>query len=117
MAYTPASRTAGGLSITQLVGGRREPLVQRSSALLRECPVQLLASLGECPVQCLSVSLLVARRPKYCAAKVPIRVRTLTPAAIMAATTAGSIAEMGCVKDLGQFLELITQRLLRCGAR
>ena len=96
MAYTPASRTAGGLSSAQLPGRRGEPFVQGPGALLRERSVQLLTLLRERFVQllallreCPQVSRLVARRPKYCAASVPIRVRKLTLAAMIAAMTSG----------------------------
>lgn len=59
--------------------------VQGPSALLRKCPLQLL------PLLCNAsrVSRLVAWRPKYCAARVPIRVRALTLAAMIAAVTSG----------------------------
>ena len=67
------------LITAQLVGRRGEPFVQRPGALLRERPVQLLTCSLSVP--------LVARRPKYCAASVPIRVRKLTLAAMIAAVT------------------------------
>jgi len=63
-------------SATVAPGDRRallEPFAADGWLLMQPVPVDL--------------SRLVARRPKYCAARVPIRVRTLTPAAITAATT------------------------------
>ena len=85
------------LVTAQLLGCRGEPFVQGPGALLRERLVQLIALrlqrlvqlftlLFECPFWCPGV---VARRPKYCAASVPISVRKLTLAAMIAAVTSG----------------------------
>ena len=83
------------LIITQLPGRRGEPFIQGPGALLRERSVQLLTLRRERFVQLLMLLFeclfgcpgLVARRPTYCAASVPIRVRTLTLAAMIAAVT------------------------------
>ena len=71
MAYTPASRTAG-LSSPSCPAA----VANRSFSVRVRCSVSVLSS-----------CLLVARRPKYCAASVPISVRPLTMAAMIAAVT------------------------------
>jgi len=72
MAYTPARPDRRRLIVAQLPGRRGEPLVQGPGALLRERPVQLLTG-------CAAAEAL--------AASVPIRVRKLMLAAMIAATT------------------------------
>ena len=72
MAYTPASRTAGGLSLPSCPAA----VPNRSLSVWRRCSVNVLSS-----------CLLVARRPTICATSVPIKVRKLTLAAMIAAVT------------------------------
>jgi hypothetical protein len=76
MAYTPASWTADGLSSPSCPAA----VANRSFSVRVRCSENVLSS-----------CLLVARRPKYCAANVPTRVRKLTLAAMIAAVTSGFI--------------------------
>ena len=80
MAYTPASRAADGLITAQLPGRRGESLVQ----VRVRCSASVLPSCLRCSSNARSASRLIARRPKYRAASVPVSVRKLTPAAITA---------------------------------
>ena len=83
----PGQPDSRWLITAQLPGRRGEPFVQGPGALLRERSVQLLPALRFVSACSSCLSRLVARRPKYCAAKVPMRVRTLTLAAMIAAAT------------------------------
>lgn len=84
MAYTPASCTAG-LSLPSCSAA----VANRSFRVRVRCSASVLSS-----------CLLVARRPKYCAASVPIRVRKLTLAAVISglrSRTYWSLADAGAV--------------------
>ena len=94
MAYTPASRTAGGLSLPSCPAA----VANRSFSVRVRCSASVLSSCSRCSASVLSsclrcsssafwVSRLVARRPEICTATVAITVRTPTPAAMIAAVT------------------------------
>ena len=96
MAYTPASRTAGGLSLPSCpaaVANRSFSVRVRCSASVlsscMRCSVSVLSSCSRCCANDSLVSRLVARRPKYCVTTVAVTVRTPTPAAMIAAVTSG----------------------------
>lgn len=64
--------------VAKLLSRRAEPFIQGPAALFRErlsscsrCSASALSSCSPCSLSVLSVSRLVARRPRYCAARVP----------------------------------------------
>ena len=83
MAYTPASRTAGGLSLPSCPAA----VANRSFRVRVRCSASVLSSCLRCSSSAFWVSRLVARRPEICTATVAITVRTPTPAAMTAAVT------------------------------
>ena len=86
MAYTPASRTAGGLSLPSCPAA----VANRSFSVRVRCSASVLSSCSRCSASVLSscwLSRLVARRPEICTATVAITVRTPTLAAMTAAVT------------------------------
>ena len=102
MAYTPASRTAGlSLPSCSAAVAKRSFRV-RVAALSASCPAARAAPPASYPAARAAPRMFcpvffrcpgsVARRPKCCAASVPIRVRTLAMAAMIAAVTSGLIS-------------------------